>query len=682
MKFKHDNRHKGNEDIIKAHLKTTSQDSKNPSKDSNIYVSKLMNQNKNKNIFINESLPNLKKNIQNIFANEESKEKAFQYLIKKNKDRSANVSQDYNKKTVNTPEMKPYNKIKESKEPTVISPYNTNNNSIKENIKTYDSTRSCIDIRPLPYKVNQNYMNNKMAYRASLGSQQYIYENDPLSQNNIYRGNNYYKNQNKTYTNLLTNNNVNFNNRNKSNKYEHIAIYNTYNNTFNNYKIPKDNYKNLDNQTYNNVQQYTFKNNLNNNIDSNPYKDYLKNTNLSDFKRKLLKNNNNIIDISVNENTNKGKDKKNNLSINMPNKDDEIQNLKMNYVKRAKNQRIKVQKNDNLTMCKPPTRKKNSITSIKSSNSYYVHKNLRYKKINQKRNTKGDINFNINKKLNNTIEYDDNKEKNMKMKTYEKRKNYYDIYGHKDIRVNTIDDKNNNEKNLVTNMGQSDEPTSTINSIKVNIEKKLIKDYYNSPLSQRYNKYFINNSNKNINSSNNINKKKYEKRDTLQRNLNPNFMTIQNDNNINEKVFDNDKNNINKDYDNKDNKDNNNSNKKKYIFNDEEEIIEFIKKKYNKRKVDDIIKRDDNAPNTNANTNINVNENEISKNEPKKLKGKTYLGLMTTEEGKKIKQKNEELSNQIKQLKYENKNYKKELNDMRNKFDDLTKEINDIKEKK
>ena len=231
-------------------------------------------------------------------------------------------------------------------------------------------------------------------------------------------------------------------------------------------------------------------------------------------------------------------------------------------------------------------------------------------------------------------------------------------------------------------MGQSDEPTSTINSIKVNIEKKLIKDYYNSPLSQRYNKYFINNSNKNINSSNNINKKKYEKRDTLQRNLNPNFMTIQNDNNINEKVSDNDKNNINKDYDNKDNKDNNNSNKKKYIFNDEEEIIEFIKKKYNKRKVDDIIKRDDNAPNTNANTNINVNENEISKNEPKKLKGKTYLGLMTTEEGKKIKQKNEELSNQIKQLKYENKNYKKELNDIKNKFDDLSREINDIKEKK
>ena len=67
--------------------------------------------------------------------------------------------------------------------------------------------------------------------------------------------------------------------------------------------------------------------------------------------------------------------------------------------------------------------------------------------------------------------------------------------------------------------------------------------------------------------------------------------------------------------------------------------LEGYAEKAPQNKVDDIIKRDDNAPNTNANT--NKNENEISKNEPKKLKGKTYLGLMTTEEGKKIKQKNE-----------------------------------------
>ena len=47
---------------------------------------------------------------------------------------------------------------------------------------------------------------------------------------------------------------------------------------------------------------------------------------------------------------------------------------------------------------------------------------------------------------------------------------------------------------------------------------------------------------------------------------------------------------------------NNNSNKKnKYVFNDEEEIIEFIKKKYNKRKVDEILNRGDNAMVVDAN---------------------------------------------------------------------------------
>ena len=684
MKFKHDNRHKGNEDIIKTHIKTTSQDFKNPSKDSNIYVSKLINQNKNKNVFINESLPNLKNNIQNIFANEDSKEKVFQFLIKKNKDRSSNTSKDYSKKaSLKTSDIKSLNKIiKDTQEPKIKNPYNSNNFSLKHSIKTNDFTKSCNDLRPPPYKKKQNYINNNMIYRSSMGSEKYIYEDEPLSQNQIYKKNNYYKNQNNSFANLLTNSNVNFNNRNKSNKYEHIAIYNTYNNTFNNYKIPKSNYQqNIDNQTYNNVQQYIFKNNLNNtnyNIDNNPYKDYLKNTNLSNFKRKLLNNKN--IDISDTDNTIKVKDKKYSISKSIPNNDDEIQNLKMNYIKRGKNPRIQVQKNENLNIKNQPTKMNDILTANKSSNSFYVHKNLKYKILNQKRNTKSDIGVNINKNINNTIEYNDNK--GNKMKTYEKRKNYYDIYGHKDIRVKTIDDKNNNEKGLAMDNGQSDEPKSTINSIKVNIDKKLIKDYYNSPLSQRYNQYFINNSNKKINSSNDITKKKYEKRETLQRNLNPNFMNIQNDNNSNEQVSDNDKNNINKDKDNV-NKDANNSNKKnKYVFNNEEEIIEFIRKKYNKRKVDDILKKEDNVTNNvNANTNVNVNENEIGVNEPKKRKTKKYLGLMTTEEGKKIKQKNEELSNQIKQLKYENKNYKKELNDIKNKYDDLSKEINDIKEK-
>ena len=691
MKFKHDNRHKGNDVNIKTHLKTTSQDYKNPSKDSNIYVSKLINQNKNKNAFINESLPNLKKNIQNIFSNEDSKEKAFQYLIQKSKDRSANASKDYNRKTLKTLEMKPFIKIKESKEPKMISPYITNNFSLKQKVKTYDSTKSCNDLRP-PIKGKKNYMNNNMTYRPSFVSRKYIYEDEPLNQNNIYRENNCIKNQNNTYTNLLTKNNANYSNRNKSHKYEHIAIYNTYNNTFNNYKIPKSNYhKNLGNQTFNNVQQYSCKSNSNNKnyyIDNNPYKDYLKNSNLSNVKRKFLKNknNNHFIDISDTEHTLKGKDKKYNISTSLPSNDEELQNIKMNYTKRVKN-RIKVQKNENLNMKKQTTKMNESLISNKSSNSFYVHKNFRYTKLNQKKNSKGDFNINLTKRICNTIDIDNNNENNMK--TYVKRKNYYDIYGHKDIRVNTLDNKN-----ITTDIGQSDDPASKINSIKVNIGKKLIKDYYNSPLSQRYNKYFINNNNKNINSSNNISKKKYEKRDTFPKNLNPNFMIIQKNNNSNEQVSDNDKNNIkkpnkdNKDNkynkDNKDNKDDNNSNKIKYVFNDEEEIIEFIRKKYNKRKIDEILKRDDNIDNTNTNINDNDNDNdnEIGVNEPKKRKAKKFLGLMTTEEGKKIKQKNEELSNQIKQLKFENKNYQKELNEIKNKFDDLSKEINDIKEKK
>ena len=44
-------------------------------------------------------------------------------------------------------------------------------------------------------------------------------------------------------------------------------------------------------------------------------------------------------------------------------------------------------------------------------------------------------------------------------------KNYYDIYGHKDIRVNT-NNKNDNENGLNIDNGQSDEPSSKVNTIK------------------------------------------------------------------------------------------------------------------------------------------------------------------------------------------------------------------------
>ena len=73
-------------EIPRAHVKTASQDFGNPSINSNIYVTKLINLNKDKiksENLLNESLSNLKVNIQNIFSNEDSKEKVFRYLIQK-----------------------------------------------------------------------------------------------------------------------------------------------------------------------------------------------------------------------------------------------------------------------------------------------------------------------------------------------------------------------------------------------------------------------------------------------------------------------------------------------------------------------------------------------------------------------------------------------------------------------
>ena len=112
--------------------------------------------------------------------------------------------------------------------------------------------------------------------------------------------------------------------------------------------------------------------------------------------------------------------------------------------------------------------------------------------------------------------------------------------------------------------------------------------------------------------------------------------------------------------------DNNNSIRKKIVFNDDDEIIEYIKKKYKKRNVDEILNKE------------NIYD---SLDEPKRERDK-YNRLMTTEEGNKIKLKNEELSTEIKQLIFENKQYKKELNDMKNKFNSLSKEVKIIKENK
>ena len=650
-----------NNETPKVHVKTASQDLSNSSNHSNIYITKLINQNNIKNeTLINDSLPNLKKNIQNIFANEEKKEKAFRYLIRKNKDYNTN-SRD-RKNIIKTPVIKPYRKT-EILSKRVISPYNNKNfYSFKPIVSNYDMTKSYASLRE-PNYIGNNDINNTI-YRYSVNTQKYISEDDPFNQNDFYKENHFWLNDNNTYTNLINNNkNININ-RNRCNKFEHIAIYNTYNNTFNNYRMQKNNKvrKNTTNQTYDYGNQNNLRNILNKNdkssIEQNPYKDYMKCSNLSNIKKTILDDDkkNIIIDISDNENNIKDKEIKKN-----------------NYVKRVKNYRIKVQKNENLTMKKNPKKMNDSTISNKpNSNYYYVHKSLGHKILYQKKNEKKDLNPNSNaiKIEDNDNNIEDNKNinpnnidrkannniNNSNNKTYEKRKNYYDIYGHKDIQINSLDNKKKYENE---NKNDDDKKIAfNVNTIKVNIDKNILKDYCNSPLSTRYNKYFIDNRNKLFNK--NIIKKTYEKRETTQRSPKVNYINNQFDNYKN-------KDQISVDAKTDINATNTNNLKNKYVFNDDEEIIEFIKKKYNKRNIEEIINK--------GNNNIN---NEIY--EPKKEK--KYIGLMTTEEGKKIKQKNEELSTEIKNLKFENKQYKKELNDMKSRFNDLSKEISTIKETK
>ena len=629
--------------IPKSHVKTANQDFSNSSTSSNIYVTKLINQNKNKiknENFINESLPNLKTSIQNIFSNDDKREKIFRYLIQKNKQHTANTSKDI-KRSLQTPEYKPIKKI-ELQEKRIISPYdNKNYYTFKPIITTYDSNQSCVDLRRTDIREkNANNMNYK-GYRYSVATPEYIYNDEPFWQSNrIYRGNvnSFWQNNNNTFTNLLTNNNSINVNRNRGNKYEHISIYNTYNNTFNNYRMQKNKVnKNFANQTYDFGKEYGFRSTLvkknKNPLEENPFKDYIKNSNLSNFRRKFLeKNNKNIIDISDHEN----KDNKNNNEINQDNNNENILNKKNNYAKRVKNERIKVQKNENLNMKKHRNKNNDYLIKNESNRDFYIHKILGYKKLNQKKNINNDL-TSIKNESKIKIEINDINENennaNTNNKTYEKRKNYYDLYGHKDIHVNTLTQKTYENENMKDDNNKID---LNVNTIKVNIDKNILKNYNNSPLSYRYNKYFIGNKNKLPN--NRFIKKTYEKRDTIQRSPNPNFNNAENNNNNN-----------------------------KLVFKDEEEIIEYIKKKYNKRNIDEIINREN---------------NNKAIYEPKKEKKEDHMRMMTTEEGKKIEQKNDELSNEINNLKCENRRCKKELNDMKNRFNDLTKEINTIKENK
>ena len=272
--------------------------------------------------------------------------------------------------------------------------------------------------------------------------------------------------------------------------------------------------------------------------------------------------------------------------------------------------------------------KRNSfINKNNSQNSYkniikhntLMQKNPIYKKLNLKNvyRHKYKLNSNINKKIYLNSER-------------EKINIFEDIYNHKDIkdiRVNLKKQEKNvnkKEQNFKREFNKND--LYEINSIQLSINKTNKKE---------------NNFSNNIsftsfkNNENNIFSNEYENNNNK---FNINNLTLCNQVNINL---------------------NENKINDKLIFNKNEEIIEYIKKIYNNEKIKEIFLLEDKS---------------------KKQIENRLLGLMSLEEGNKIKEKNEELLNENNKLKYENRQYKKELIDIRNQFNDLSKEIIIIKE--
>jgi hypothetical protein len=266
--------------------------------------------------------------------------------------------------------------------------------------------------------------------------------------------------------------------------------------------------------------------------------------------------------------------------------------------------------------------KNNSQNSYKQiiKHNTLIQKNPIYKKLNLKNvyRHKYKLNSNIIKK-------------NYLNSEREQINNFDDIYIHKDIkdiRVNLKKQEQNmyqNEKNLKREFNNND--LYEINCIQLSINKTIKKE---------------NNFSNNIsfasfkNNENNIVSNEYENNNINKFNINN--LTLCNQVNINL---------------------NENKINDKLIFNNKEEIIEYIKKIYNNEKIKDIFLLEDKS---------------------KKEIENRLLGLMSLEEGNKIKEKNEELLNENSKLKYENKQYKKELIDIRNQFNELSKEIIIIKE--
>ena len=658
------------------HIKNASTDLSNAQAHPNFFLSKLISQNpkiKNESL-IKDSLPNIKMSIQNIFANDEKKEKAFQYLIKKSKDKSVNNSTDVKNVLSNSAK----NEVKQFKPQKVISPYMDKKFKAKPIITPYDISKSNLDIHPIKKENNEKQDDIKNNYRYS-GSEKFISEDEPLDQNDIYKENNFWQNS-SVFSSLTSNMNKN---KNKGNKCPHIPFSKLQSGSFSNLNYTQRN-RNI-NKTYDNMNNYSLRNNLsqkdiNTSLNKNPYKDYLKVSNMINIKKSIL--NKDIANIVINmsdSDKNKKNEKNEDRNNENDNKSTNIQNnfytnnkfydKKNKYVKRLRNENLdKEQNNDVFSYIKKSPIKNNRLINNKFNNNFYVYQNPGFKTLNQKRIVKENSNVNSSVKYSNI----NNNENNIPR---EKGNNFYsnnnNIYRLNDFSSNTLEYKSTYPKLMVKKYQPKDiyngSNLTQVSTGQINNNIYLKKEYYNSPFSlPKFNNsnsnYYSNDIyNKNINNNNNnYYKKVYQKRNTFLNSPNEGrFMgnsneSVPNFNNYNLKKG-------------MDNINNNNISQKKLIFNDENEIIDYLRKKYNKRNVEEILDRVDNG--------MPMEDIEKEKNSARK-------GLLTTEEGNKIRQKNEELSTEIKHLMNENKLYKKELNDIKNRFDDLSKEITVIKGKK
>ena len=299
----------------------------------NVFVSKFLNQSQNSKIkteIINDNLPCLTKNIQNIFSNEDQKEKAIQYLIKIRKDKYISPPNNSRRRNYTSED----NKIDIAKE-RCIKPYNLKNNInshgiINTIITSYNLTDRSSDRRSPANKEQKidNYYICKDSNRATIdcvNKKNLLYD---IYNDNIININN--NNKKKSVLSLIYNNT----NNNKVHKNKNKNTMNQYNN---------NNLFNNSNSSNNTLKRY-YENKIPNNIpqmNNYAYTNYIKNMqniSTSKIRQKLLYSQNKEINNYSHRITSPNIN--NHININKPNNNSFYIPKKHVYIKTTSNENL------------------------------------------------------------------------------------------------------------------------------------------------------------------------------------------------------------------------------------------------------------------------------------------------------------------------------------------------------